>query len=128
MSGTAYRRAQITQTANCAVGSSWEGAALPASDWSGAGQGLHTAQWDPGVATLASLVGEANLLLNRLSSAKISPSAEQEGVLLCSTDSSQMTAFPEEQLWGLLQKVRALQQTLLNDHYSTSEWATTAQD
>jgi hypothetical protein len=112
MSGTAYRCTQEA-TANLEAGDAWQGKALPVSQWLGQGQGVRSARWDPGVATVASMVEEANQLLTRLSSAEIAYSPEG-GMVMSTTGSRQGGVFPEEQLWGLLQRVRALRDTLVS--------------
>ncbi|MBF0096591.1 MAG: hypothetical protein HQM04_08540 [Magnetococcales bacterium] len=117
MSGTAYRRTQEAVAASFEAGDVWQGKSLPVSQWSG--QGLRSAQWDPGVATLASLVEEANQLLTRLSSAEIAYSSE--GGMVMTTASLPGKIFPEEQLWGLLQRVRALHDTLVSVQQGTAK-------
>lgn len=120
MSGTAYRRTQEAATASLETGSAWQDKALPVSQWLGRGQGLHSAQWDPGVATLASLMEEANQLLTRLSSAEIAYSPES-GMALATAGVRHGNVFPEEQLWGLLQRVRALHDTLVSVQQGTTK-------
>ncbi|MBF0183680.1 MAG: hypothetical protein HQM06_04710 [Magnetococcales bacterium] len=129
MSGAACRRSRERKTVKAATFAGWRGEAQPVSQRESEEYGLQPTQWGAGVATVASLVDEANLLLARLSSVEVALSAENgKGVLISVAGAAPCASLPGEQAWGLLEKMRALQQMLTGEQSSASEWVTPSQD